>query len=125
MKIDLCPSLGAFLDTLPLMSAQRLFHMLYPETLNWKFRLNERHDTDQKIFDYFLWTRASHEDVEPHTALVVAYQPPWVLAEADFLEFVRSTSVRWIPPRSPHLIERYLAPSICTSGLCLSLGASE
>lgn len=90
-------SLAAFLDTLPLKSAQRLFHILYKDTLDWKFHLNQAYDIDQNIFDYFLWGRTPQGNDEPQNALVVAYQPPWILSQADFEEFVRCSAVRLGP----------------------------
>lgn len=86
-------SLGAFLDILPLKSAQRLFHILYPDNLDWKFKLNQTSDNDQSIFDYFLWTRTPQDGSPTQDGLVVAYQPPWILSQADFEEFVTCSSV--------------------------------
>ncbi|KAF9451052.1 hypothetical protein P691DRAFT_663990 [Macrolepiota fuliginosa MF-IS2] len=93
--VDTIDRLGAFLDILPLKSAQRLFHMLYPDTLDWKFMLNQAYDLDQNIFEYFLWTRTPPGDNRRSAALVVAYQPPWILSHADFAEFAKCSS---LPP---------------------------
>ncbi|KXN82092.1 hypothetical protein AN958_03250 [Leucoagaricus sp. SymC.cos] len=103
--MDTIDRLGAFLDTLPLMSAQRLFHILYPDTLLWRFQLHQGFDIDQTIFDYFLWTRTQRSDEEPQNRLVVAYQPPWILTQADFEEFVRCA-----PKLPPHVTPGHAYP---------------
>lgn len=68
--------------------------MVYPRTLDWRFQQNTSPHVDQKIFNYFHWSRQPQGDGEPETALVVAYQPPWILSPADFLEFTRTAAVR-------------------------------
>lgn len=76
------------------MSAQRLFHIVYPETLKWRFQQYASPHIDQNIFNYFLWSQKPQGGGEPENALVVAYQPPWILSTADFTEFSQTTSVR-------------------------------
>jgi len=45
--------LAALFNTLPLKSAQRLLHILFPNTRQWKFKQQEGFDVDRKIFGYF------------------------------------------------------------------------
>ncbi|KAF5357934.1 hypothetical protein D9756_001594 [Leucocoprinus leucothites] len=96
--IDTIDRLGAFLDILPLRTAQRLFHILHPDTRQWKFKHHDEYDVDHKIFDYFLWTKTQRGTQEAQSRLVVAYQPPWILSQTDFEEFVRCGS---LPPHIP------------------------
>ncbi|KAJ7155992.1 hypothetical protein C8R43DRAFT_1087364 [Mycena crocata] len=95
--------LSPWLDNLPLMTVQRIIHLLYPETRPWGFVLNDENDSDRKIFQYFLWslpqfdadtTPAMHAEIG-RKSVVVAFQPPWILSEQDIKEF---SQCRSFPP---------------------------
>ncbi|KAF7304857.1 Microtubule associated protein [Mycena kentingensis (nom. inval.)] len=98
--------LAPWIDNLPLMTVQRTIHLLYPETRSWSFDLKDDDEIDAKIFQYFMWTtRAADEDglvddMQGHPSaaeigkksVVVAFQPPWILSEADIQEFSKTRS---------------------------------
>ena len=88
--------LAAILDALPLKSSQRLLHILFPDTRQWKFKKQEGFDVDHKIFGYFLWAKTQRSGQVPQNALVVAYQPPWILSQVDFEDFIKCGSVRCV-----------------------------
>jgi len=85
--------LAALLDMLPLKSAQRLLHILFPDTRQWKFKQQEGFDVDRKIFGYFTWTKTQRYDTGSQNAVVLAYQPPWILSQTDFEDFIKCGSV--------------------------------
>ncbi|KAJ7774799.1 hypothetical protein B0H16DRAFT_74878 [Mycena metata] len=95
--------LSPWLDNLPLMTVQRIMHLLYPETRRWGFSLNDDNDSDRKIFQYFVWSLpAPEEGIAPamlaeigRKSIVVAFQPPWILSEQDIKEF---SQCRSFPP---------------------------
>ncbi|KAF7294961.1 Microtubule associated protein [Mycena indigotica] len=92
--------LSPWIDNLPLMTAQRIIHLLYPQTLGWAFDLKDSDEVDSRIFQYFMWTcmrddMAVGEHEIGRRSVVVAFQPPWILSSADILEF---TKCRSFPP---------------------------
>ncbi|KAJ3571878.1 hypothetical protein NP233_g3450 [Leucocoprinus birnbaumii] len=91
--MDSIDRLAAFLDILPLRTAQRLIHILFPDTRQWRFKHQDELDVDRKIFNYFLWTKTQRGSQNAQNALVIAYQPPWVLGQVDFEEFVKCGSL--------------------------------
>ncbi|KAJ7172503.1 hypothetical protein C8R46DRAFT_1161910 [Mycena filopes] len=99
--------LSPWLDNLPLMTVQRIIHLLYPETRAWGFTLNDENDNDRKIFQYFVWSLPTTEEGMGaamlaeigRKSIVVAFQPPWILSEQDIKEF---SECRSFPPfRAP------------------------
>ncbi|KAJ6502575.1 hypothetical protein C8R45DRAFT_1092404 [Mycena sanguinolenta] len=92
--------LSPWLDNLPLMTVQRVIHLLFPATRPWGFFLCDENDQDRKLFQYFMWSLPSPEDgVAPQTgndigrkSIVVAFQPPWILSEQDLKEFSKCQS---------------------------------
>ena len=112
--------LAALLDTLPLRSAQRLLHILFPDTRQWKFKQQEGFDVDCKFFGYFLWTKTQRYDQGSQNAVVLAYQPPWILSQTDFEGFIKCGSVNmlssykdkyWNLQLPPHMPSGHLYPS--------------
>ncbi|KAL9715141.1 hypothetical protein Ac2012v2_001801 [Leucoagaricus gongylophorus] len=103
--IDTIDRLAAILDALPLKSSQRLLHILFPDTRQWKFKKQEGFDVDHKIFGYFLWAKTQRSGQVPQNALVVAYQPPWILSQVDFEDFIKCGSL------PPHIPPGHLYPS--------------
>ncbi|KAJ7275365.1 hypothetical protein B0H12DRAFT_1199468 [Mycena haematopus] len=91
--------LSPWLDNLPLMTVQRVMHILYPATQSWGFFLCDENDNDRKIFQYFMWSLPPDEGRAPETpthvgrkSIVVAFQPPWILSEQDIKEFSKCRS---------------------------------
>jgi len=94
--------LSPWLDNLPLMTVQRIIHLLYPATQRWGFFLCDGNDSDRKIFQFFMWSRPPNEGMSPeelvkigNKSIVVAFQPPWILSEQDIKEF---SQCRSFPP---------------------------
>ncbi|KAJ7493138.1 hypothetical protein B0H11DRAFT_978733 [Mycena galericulata] len=87
-----------WLDYLPLMTVQRLLHLLFPQhTSGWSFSLaDDTENADRKVFQHFTWCYSGSGsrpsaftplgDI-PRYPVVIAFQPPWVLSEKDILEF--------------------------------------
>ncbi|KAF7363420.1 Microtubule associated protein [Mycena sanguinolenta] len=92
--------LSPWLDNLPLMTVQRVMHLLFPATRPWGFFLCDENDQDRKLFQYFMWSLPPPEDgLAPQTgndigrkSIVVAFQPPWILSEQDLKEFSKCQS---------------------------------
>jgi len=53
----------------------------------------EGFDVDCKFFGYFLWTKTQRYDQGSQNAVVLAYQPPWILSQTDFEGFIKCGSV--------------------------------
>ncbi|TFK76471.1 hypothetical protein BDN72DRAFT_237532 [Pluteus cervinus] len=86
--------LAPWLDNLPLMTAQRMMHLVIPESQEWGFTLSHEDEVDKQIFQHFLWSRPiPEEELEEgrdrtEGSMIVAFQPPWILSDDDFTEFV-------------------------------------
>lgn len=88
------------------MTVQRAIHLLYPDTDQWGFTLNDENDQDRKLFQNFIWTLRNPESTGPQATMkrigmrsvVVAFQPPWILSEQDLKEFSECRSVRDLGP---------------------------
>ncbi|KAJ7154034.1 hypothetical protein C8R46DRAFT_1118512 [Mycena filopes] len=103
------------LDYLPLMTVQRLLHLVFPtQTANWTFSLVDRpEDTDRKVYQQFLWsylgpgkptvfTPLGHI---PRYPLAIAFQPPWILSTQDMLEFSACREFPRFDPSNPPALE--------------------
>lgn len=91
-------SLASWLDNLPLQTVENIVHLLYPHTQPWAFDESDEERLDQRdkdIFRCFTWSTDAPQSLHvnrPH-ALVVAYQPPWILTHQDIKEFSECRSV--------------------------------
>ncbi|KAF4608445.1 hypothetical protein EYR40_000790 [Pleurotus pulmonarius] len=89
--------LSPWLDSILLMTTQRIMHIVFTSTLDWGFRPGNNNDGDKELFDYFLWTKKSFSPQEApevgYHSVLVAYQPPWILSPQDMKEFVSCRSV--------------------------------
>jgi hypothetical protein len=82
---------------LPLATVERVMHLSFPETLEWRFETDERDDVDNDIFKYCLWTLPNNDPIPNPEILkrgvVMAYQPPWILSPKDMEAFVNCRTV--------------------------------
>jgi hypothetical protein len=81
---------------LPLQTVQSTIHINYPSLLDWRFNLiNDLQDPDKDIYQYFCWSTDLHGTPDPDggNALLVAFQPPWILSDQDIKEFSECRSV--------------------------------
>ncbi|CAK5277427.1 unnamed protein product, partial [Mycena citricolor] len=90
--------ISPWLDNLPMMTVQRIIHLIFPDTLSWEFRLETDFDVDGKLFRQFVWTKTlPEEETIPaevsRKSLVVAFQPPWILSEQDIKDFAACRTV--------------------------------
>ena len=98
-----------WLKLYPLNTVERLLHLLYPEqTHNWRFDADDpslKMDPDNlgiggrpSSFGFFRWSLdpgvplntspdRKHLALLNSRSVIVAYQPPWILSEADIREF--------------------------------------
>ena len=93
------------LEDLPIVTVQRLLHLVEADTLRWRFKRVHEKDPDQDIFQYFMWTYGqsgastplSQESMEQIAtkSVIVAFQPPWILSRADMEQFSKAT-VRYL-----------------------------
>jgi hypothetical protein len=86
---------GAWLDNFPLATVQSAMHTIYPDTKQWRIEANTTKSEDDDIFRHFVWTAPCPEDCKlacehKQTSVVIAYQVPWVLTDADLKNFVES-----------------------------------
>ncbi|KAJ7154040.1 hypothetical protein C8R46DRAFT_1118525 [Mycena filopes] len=104
-----------WLDYLPLMTVQRLLHLIFPtQNANWTFSLVDRPgDKDRKVYQEFLWsylgpgkpTVFTPTGDIPRYPLVVAFQPPWILSTQDMLEFSACRGFPRFDPSNPPALE--------------------
>lgn len=79
---------SVWLDQLPFETVGRLLHIVYANTDNWKFVLQEDDETDYKIFRHYLWTTNDFpKSLISEQSVVVIVQPPWILTAKDLHEF--------------------------------------
>ena len=69
----------------------------YVEAKSWNFCTgNYTRDVDESIFRYYIWKDTKPRDYTRYnkaTSLIVAYQPPYILAPRDFEQFVQTKNV--------------------------------
>jgi hypothetical protein len=86
----------AYVDQFPLETAQRVVHLLFPQTSHWHLLADNKDEPDPELFQYFTWSAhpvyAKAYD-GPENAVVIAVQPPWVLTSQDLQNFVNYDSV--------------------------------
>ncbi|KAF9464673.1 hypothetical protein BDZ94DRAFT_1255649 [Collybia nuda] len=90
--------LASWLDNLPLQTVEKIVHLLYPNTQSWGFNEKPEEWFDQRdkdIFRCFTWSTSVTLHSNRPRALVVAYQPPWILTHQDIKEF---SECRSFPP---------------------------
>ncbi|KAH8117411.1 hypothetical protein DFH11DRAFT_1574857 [Phellopilus nigrolimitatus] len=93
----------SWLENLILRTVQRVLQMIpeYQSTKHFSFTCNDpMRDNDHKLFRYFMWERSSDapgssDGWDKPVKLIIAYQPPWILAPRDFEQFVATRS---LPP---------------------------
>jgi len=84
---------------------------MFPDTKNHKVRLNQASDQDENLFRHMTFGlrdphQTSLEDIDFASyppSLIIAIQPPWILAPRDLESFVNSRKVvmRVDPPSPP------------------------
>ncbi|KAK7014884.1 microtubule associated protein [Favolaschia claudopus] len=92
-----------WLDNLPLMTVQRVVHLLYPATRRWGFFYCDESNNDRNLLQYFMWSLLLPPDeMDPETlaeigpkSILIAFQPPWILSDQDIKEF---SECRSFPP---------------------------
>ncbi|TFL07571.1 hypothetical protein BDV98DRAFT_28978 [Pterulicium gracile] len=96
----------AWIQGYPLITVQRILHAVFPETHGWEFVQAEQgidNPDYPQLFRYFKWTytgpNANIRDNHAFRSVIVAFQPPWILSEADLDEFASSGD---FPPCRTH-----------------------
>lgn|SRR6267154_491493 len=80
-----------WLDNFPLQTVQRVFHIMFPATKDWKFTTLDDRGCDDDIFKKFYWTDVN--EGHPDTSVVVACQPPWIMSDEVMWQFAQLKSV--------------------------------
>ncbi len=68
----------------------------YDEAKSWNFISGDSaRDVDENIFRYYIWkdTAPDAARIGKISSLIVAYQPPFILAPRDLEQFVQTKSV--------------------------------
>ncbi|KAF9653074.1 hypothetical protein BDM02DRAFT_2132787 [Thelephora ganbajun] len=94
----------------PLRTAERVFHIMFPETRDHKVRLNYASDQDENLFRHMTFglcdphqTNSEDEDFASYPpSLIIAVQPPWILAPRDLESFVNSHKFPPFDPDKPN-----------------------
>jgi len=58
-----------------------------------EIKQQEGFDVDRKFFGYFPWAKTQRYDQGSQNAVILAYQPPWILSQTDFEDFIKCGSV--------------------------------
>jgi hypothetical protein len=91
------------MNQFPLTTIERVMHLSFPETLEWRFETDNQEDVDADIFDYCLWTLPNSDPTpDPEIqkrGVVIAFQPPWILSTKDIEAFVNCNTVSHPPWR--------------------------
>lgn len=85
----------------PLRTAERILHIMFPDTKDHKVKLNYASDQDENMFRHMTFslrdphqTNSEDEDFASYPpSLIIATQPPWILAPRDLESFVNSRKV--------------------------------
>ena len=85
----------------PVRTAERVFHIMFPDTKDHKVRLNQASDQDENIFRHMTFGLRDPHQTNPEDAdfasyppsLIIVVQPPWILAPRDLESFVNSRKV--------------------------------
>lgn len=90
----------------PLMTARRMMHLLYPETLDYKMHhLGTPMDRDKGIMECFKWAPDENEAMEAEdfyrSSVMFFVQPPWMLSSKDLDVFVCTPKVSGVPQPVP------------------------
>ncbi|EPQ58144.1 hypothetical protein GLOTRDRAFT_37120 [Gloeophyllum trabeum ATCC 11539] len=89
-------SIANWLEQLPLQTAQRVMHVVWPHTIEWEIQHEKSEDVDNDLFQYFYWSQSAASPMrEPNVAersVVIAFQPPWILSPQDIQSFVKLNS---------------------------------
>jgi hypothetical protein len=102
IRIVLCANrivrLLHWVDEGPLKTVQRVMHLMYPDTIDWRIYPEDvRNDPDPDLLRLYTWSSPCPPDCdcgETPTAVVVAVQPSWILSDKDFDDFVNCDTVR-------------------------------
>ena len=94
-------SLALWTHYFPVRTAERIFHIMFPDTKDHKVRLNYANDQDEALFRHMTFglrdphqTSTEDEDFASYPpSLIIAVQPPWVLAPQDLESFVNNRKV--------------------------------
>jgi len=94
-------SLALWTHYFPIRTAERIFHIMFPDTKDHKVKLNYADDQDETLFRHMTFglrdphqTNTEDEDFASYPpSLIIAVQPPWVLAPKDLESFVNSRKV--------------------------------
>lgn len=79
-----------WMEELPLMTLQRVMHLTFLETENWKFSSDMRPYRDASIFRHITWGPSNSNAPK---VLSIIVQPPWILSPRDLELFVRCQAV--------------------------------
>lgn len=106
------------MENFPLRTVESLIHMIpeYEATKTWNFCSGDyARDVDENIFRYYIWKDTKSSDAPGHnksSSLIVAYQPPYILAPRDFEQFVQTKSVSvFITALSLHFHDIFQIPN--------------
>lgn len=129
-RIDLSPILTSVLPRLlsfalwthyfPVRTAERVLHIMFPDTKDHKVRVNYASDHDETLFRHMTFglrdphqTNSEDEDFASYPpSLIIAIQPPWILAPQDLESFANSRKVSMhldpFPRLPPDLVHSFL-----------------
>lgn len=96
-RIYLIDSRFFFPEDYPLVTVQRILHLINSRTERWGFKRTHDTSSDRDLLQYFLWSKLEGPASTPLTqdmrlmiqnkSVIVAYQPPWVLSPHDMKQF--------------------------------------
>jgi hypothetical protein len=85
----------------PLRTAERVLHLMFPDTMDHKVKLNYTSDPDENLFRHMTFspcdphqtTREDEDFASYPPSLIIAIQPPWILSPRDLESFVGTHKV--------------------------------
>lgn len=82
-----------WLDSFPLQTVQRVFHIMFPATKDWGFVALDDHGDDDN-FKKFHWTDVNQDHPDIYDlSVVVACQPPWIMSDEFMWQFTQLKSL--------------------------------
>ena len=107
----------------PVRTAERILHIMFPETKDHKVGMSYASDQDATLFRHMTFgprdphqTNAENEDYASYPpSLVIAIQPPWILAPRDLESFANSRKVVVrLRPLLAHFLIPYTVSFFCS-----------
>lgn len=94
-------SFASWTHYFPLRTAERVLHIMFPDTKDHKVKLNYAADQDEDLFRHMTFSQRDPHQTNPEDedfasyppSLIIAIQPPWILAPRDLESFVDTRKV--------------------------------